>query len=155
SFNPPLTLANPFPRQLAFPLPPSAFAFQRDLRTPYMQHWNLSLQKQLGKSRMVELAYVGTKGTKLITARDINQAHPSAMTFNPRPVPQFADITLEESSANSSYNSLQTRFEQRLDFGLSLLAAYTWSRSIDNASSFFASAGDPNFPQDSNNTRAE
>src|SRR5262249_39594922 len=57
--------------------------------------------------------------------------------------------------ANSSYNSLQTRFEQRLDFGLSLLASYTWSRSIDNASSFFASAGDPNFPQDSNNTRAE
>jgi hypothetical protein len=120
-----------------------------------MQQWNVSLQRQLGKSRVLELAYVGSKGTKLITARDINQPEPSPAPFNPRPRPQFDDITLEESSANSNFNSFQARLEQRLDAGLTLLAAYTWSRSLDNASSFFASSGDPNFPQDSNNTRAE
>jgi hypothetical protein len=151
----PLTLSNPFPSQFPFPLPDSAFAFQRDLRTAYMQHWSLSLQRQLGRSRVIEAAYVGSKGTKLLTARDINQPRPSAAQFNPRPVPQFDDITLEESSANSNYNSLQIRFQQRLDFGLSLLSSYTWSKSIDNASGFFTSAGDPNFPQDSFNTRAE
>src|SRR5262249_54516148 len=107
------------------------------------------------KSRVIEIAYVGSKGTKLITARDINQPRPSVSPFNPRPVPQFADITFEESSASSSYNSLQVRFQQRLDFGLSILSSYTWSKSIDNASSFFTSAGDPNFPQDSLNTSAE
>src|SRR6185295_11432600 len=149
----PLSLSNPFPSFFPFPLPHSAFAFQRDLRTPYAQHWSASLQQQLGKSRVLEVAYVGSKGTKLITARDINQPRPSAAPFNPRPVPQFDDITFEESSANSNYHSLQARFEQRFDFGLSILSSYTWAKSIDNASSFFSSAGDPNFPQDSLNTR--
>ena len=150
-----LTLNDPFPSSFPFPLPKSAFGFQRDMRTPYLQHWNVSLQQELGKSRVVELAYVGSKGTKLITARDINQPRPSPVTPNLRPLPQFDDITFEESSANSSYNSLQVRFQQRLDFGLSVLSSYTWSKSIDNASSFFSSAGDPNFPQDSFNTAAE
>ena len=151
----PLSLNDPFPANFPFQFPSSAFAFQRDLRTPYVQHWNVSIQQQLGKSRMLELAYVGSKGTKLITARDINQPSPSASPINPRPVLQFSDVTFEESSANSSYNSLQVRFEQRLDFGLSILSSYTLAKSIDNASSFFSSAGDPNFPQDSFNTRAE
>ncbi|MEK6408808.1 MAG: TonB-dependent receptor [Acidobacteriota bacterium] len=151
----PLTLNNPFPSFFPFPLPHSAFGFQRDLRTPYMQHWNASLQQELGKSRILEVAYVASKGTKLITARDINQPRPSPVSPNLRPNPQFDDITFEESSANSSYNSLQVRFQQRLDFGLSVLSSYTWSKSIDNASSFFSSAGDPNFPQDSFNTAGE
>ena len=151
----PLTLNNPFPSQFPFALPDSAFAFERDLRTAYMQHWSLSVQQQLGRSRVIEAAYVGSKGTKLLTARDINQPRPSPAPVNPRPVPQFDDITLEEASANSSYNSLQVRFQQSLDFGLSFLSSYTWSKSIDNASGFFTSAGDPNFPQDSLNTRAE
>jgi hypothetical protein len=151
----PLTLNDPFPSFFPVPLPKSAFGFQRDLRTPYLQHWNVSLQQALGKSRVVEIAYVGSKGTKLITARDINQPMPSPQMPNLRPNPQFDDITFEESSANSNYNSLQVRFQQRLDSGLSLLSAYTWSKSIDNASSFFSSAGDPNFPQDSFNTAGE
>ena len=151
----PLTLNDPFPSNFPVPLPKSAFAFQRDLRTPYLQHWNVSFQQALGETRVIEIAYVGSKGTKLITARDINQPRPSPATPNLRPNPQFDDITFEESSANSNYNSLQVRFQQRLDFGLSLLSSYTWSKSIDNASSFFSSAGDPNFPQDSFNTRGE
>ena len=151
----PLTLNDPFPSFFPVPLPKSAFAFQRDLRTPYLQQWSVSLQQTLGKSRVVEVAYVGSKGTKLITARDINQPRPSPAAPNLRPNPQFDDITFEESSANSSYNSLQVRFQQRLDFGLSVLSSYTWSKSIDNASSFFSSAGDPNFPQDSFNTAGE
>ena len=70
-------------------------------------------------------------------------------------MPQFADINLLESNRNSIYHSLQARFEQRLNFGLSLLASYTLAKSIDNGSSFFSSAGDPNFPQNSYNLRAE
>ncbi|MBA3439690.1 MAG: TonB-dependent receptor [Pyrinomonadaceae bacterium] len=151
----PLTLDNPFPQAFPFPLPDSALAFQRDLRTPYMQHWNLNLQQQLGRSRVLEIAYVGSKGTKLLTARDINQPSPSPARFNPRPMPQFDDITTLESRANSSYNSLQARFEQRLTSGLAVLTSYTFAKSLDDASNFFSSAGDPNFPQDSFNVRAE
>jgi hypothetical protein len=151
----PLTLNDPFPAFFPLPLPDTALAFQRDLRTPYMQHWNLSVQQQLGNNRILEVAYVGSKGTKLITARDINQPRPNPAPVNPRPVLQFDDINLIESRANSNYNSLQVKLQQRFDSGLSLLSSYTWARSIDDASNFFSSAGDPNFPQDSLDARAE
>jgi hypothetical protein len=151
----PLTLANPFPQGFPFPLPKSALAVQRNLRTPYMQHWNVNVQRQLGRSRVVEVGYVGSKGTKLLTARDINQPRPSPLQPNLRPNPFFDDINLIESRANSNYHALQARLQQRLTAGLSLLASYTYAKSIDDASNFFTSAGDPNFPQDSNNVRAE
>lgn len=151
----PLTLNNPFPQGFPFPLPKSALSIQRDLRTPYMQHWNVNVQRQLGRSRVLEVGYVGSKGTKLLTARDINQPRPSPVSPNLRPNPLFDDIDLIESRANSNYHALQARLQQRLSDGLSLLASYTYSKSIDDASNFFTSAGDPNFPQDSNNVRAE
>ena len=151
----PLTLDDPFPEFFPVALPSSALAFQRDLRSPYVQHWNLNVQQQLGEQRVLEVAYVGSKGTNLLTARDINQPRPSAPQPSPRPVPQFADINLLESRSNSTYHAFQARFQQRLHRGLSVLAAYTWSKSLDDASSFFSSAGDPNFPQDSRNVRAE
>ncbi|PYP83995.1 MAG: hypothetical protein DMF61_21390 [Blastocatellia bacterium AA13] len=152
---PPLTLSDPFPSFFPIPVPSSALAFQRDLRTPYVQQWSLGIQQQLGRNRILEVSYVGSKGTKLIASRDINQPAPSPAPFNPRPVLQFADITEIESRASSSYNSLQATFQQRLDHGLSFLSSYTWSKSIDDASNFFSSAGDPNFPQDSLNPAAE
>lgn len=156
----PLQLSNPFPAQFPVALPQSANAFQRDLRTAYVQHFNLGIQRQLGASRVLEVAYVGSKGTKLIGARDINQPRPGPKLPNPlipylRPDPRFEDITFQGSSASSNYHSLQTRFQQRLANGLSALASYTWAKSIDNTSGLFTSAGDPNFPQDSLNLRAE
>ncbi len=151
----PLSLANPFPSNFPFPIPSSAFTFQRDLKTPYAQQYSVSIQRQLGSSRIFEAAYVGSKGTKLISARDINQPRPSAVMPNLRPDPRFDDITFLESRANSNYNALQLRLQQHLDFGLSFLSSYTWAKSLDDASGTFTSAGDPNFPQDSNNARAE
>ena len=155
----PLTLNDPFPSFFPFPLPDSALAIQRDLRTGYMQHWNLNVQRQLGERGVIELAYVGSKGTKLLTARDINQPQPSVLPprlpFVPRPDPRFDDIDLLESRANSNYNALQARFQQRLARGFTALASYTWSKSIDDASNFFSSAGDPNFPQNSFDAAAE
>ena len=155
----PLTLSNPFPSFFPVPLPDSALAIQRDLRTAYMQHWNLNVQRELGSKSVLEVAYVGSKGTKLLTARDINQPQPSVLPpglpFVPRPNPQFDDINLLESRANSNYHSLQTRLQQRFSRGLAALVSYTWSKSIDDASNFFSSVGDPNFPQNSYNLRGE
>ena len=113
------------------------------------------LQRQIGRTRTVEAAYVASRGRNLIAARDINQPAPSPAPFNPRPNPFFADITMIESRARSRYDALELRFDQRLDRGLALTAAYTLGKSTDDASAFFASAGDANFPQDSNNPVAE
>ncbi len=154
-----LTLSDPFPSFFPFPLPDSAQAVQRDLRTPYMQHWNLNLQQGLGNNCVFELAYVGSKGTKLLSARDLNQPQPSVLPsglpFVPRPDPQFDEINTIESRGNSNYHSFQARVQQRLSAGLGMLASYTWSKSIDYGSNFFPSAGDPNYPQNSYDLRAE
>jgi hypothetical protein len=120
-----------------------------------MQHWSFNLQQQVGAGRVLEAGYVGSKGTLLTSARDLNQPGPSAAPFNLRPNPYFDDVNILESRANSNYHALQTRFQQRFSKGLSALASYTWSKSIDDASNFFSSAGDPNYPQDSRNARLE
>lgn len=148
------TLSNPFPPAAGF-FPQSATAYQGDLQTPWMEHWNLGVQRQLGRSRMLDVSYVGSRGHDLISARDANQPAPSPVVPNLRPNPLFADVTLIESRGSSRYNALQMRFQQRTDAGISVLAAYTYGKSTDNASGFFTSAGDPNFPQNSLDPGAE
>lgn len=151
----PLFLRDPFPANYPFPVPASATAIQRDLRTPYLQQWNFNVQRGLGGGRVLELTYAGTKGTKLISARDINQPQPGNAPQYQRPNPRFDDISIIESRASSIYHSLQARFQQQLSHGLTALGSYTLGKSIDDASGFFPSAGDANFPQDSYNLRAE
>ena len=152
---PPVTLQNPFPKSYPITLPKSATGYQRDLQTSWLEHWNVSVQRQLGARRAIEVAYVGSRGHDLIAARDINQPRPSPAPQNRRPNPFFDDITFIESRGSSKYNALQVKFQQRLDRGLSFLSVYTLGKSTDDASGFFASAGDPNFPQDSQNPAAE
>ncbi|MCL4797904.1 MAG: TonB-dependent receptor [Bryobacteraceae bacterium] len=151
----PLTLQNPFPENFPFPTPASAFTFNREMRTPYIQHFSLQVQRQLGRSTVAELGYLGAKGTRLLMARDINQPAPSATQFPLRPNPMFQDINELESRAASNFHSLQASLRRSLSRGVSLLASYTYGKSIDDASNFFPSAGDANFPQDSRDTSFE
>jgi hypothetical protein len=151
----PLSLLDPFPKNYPLSLPSSALAFQRDLRTAYTQQWNFNLQQEMRGGSVMELAYAGSKGTKLLGGRDFNQPAPGPQQPNLRPVPQFDDINLLESRGNSNYHSLQARLQQNLKRGVSAQASYTWSKSIDDISNFFTSAGDPNFPQDSRNAALE
>ncbi len=153
---PPLTVADPFSPSNQIPLP-SATAYQRDLQTGWLEHWSVSVQRQLGARRAFEIAYVGSRGHDLIAARDINQPDPipTLPGANLRPNPFFQDVTFIESRSSSRYNALQLKFEQRLDRGASLLSVYTLGKSTDDASGFFASTGDPNFPQDSRTPEAE
>ncbi|HYN06684.1 MAG TPA: TonB-dependent receptor [Vicinamibacterales bacterium] len=150
-----LTLFDPFPAQFPLPLPKSATAVQRDLRTGFLHHWNASVQRRVGQRTTVEVGYVGSLGRNLVAARDINQPFPSDVQFNPRPNPRFADITMIESRARSRFNALELRLDQQLNAGVSGTVSYTFGKSMDDASAFFASAGDANFPMDSNNPEAE
>jgi hypothetical protein len=150
-----LTLSDPFPATFPLFLPDSATSVQRDLKTGFLHQWHASVQQQLGDSRSLEITYVGSRGRNLIAARDINQPAPSPAFPNLRPNPLFADILAIESRARSEYDALQLTFDQRLDAGLSATVAYTLGQSKDDASAFFSSAGDANFPMDSNNPAAE
>ena len=152
---PPLTLNDPFPANFPVFIPQSATAYQSDLQTPWLEHWNVNVQYVLNRGRALEVAYVGSRGHDLISARDLNQPAASPAVPNLRPNPQFADITLIESRGTSKYNALQVKFRQQMDGGLSGLVSYTYGKSTDDASGFFTSAGDPNFPQNSLDPGAE
>jgi len=150
-----LTIDNPFPEDYPFETPATALGFDPNLRTPYFQQWNMTVEKQFGSNTLIGMSYVGSKGTKIISARDINQPRPSPAYPNPRPNTEFSDIILLESRGSSSYHSLQARLQQRLQSGFSAIASYTYGKSLDTSSTFFASAGDSNFPQNSYDFGAE
>ncbi len=152
---PPLTLNDPFPANFPVFIPQSATAYQSDLQTPWLEHWNVNVQYMLTRGRAFEVGYVGSRGHDLISARDLNQPPPSPAVPNLRPNPLFADITFIESRASSQYKALQLKFRQQMDAGLSALVSYTFGKSTDDASGFFTSTGDPNFPQNSLDPGAE
>jgi hypothetical protein len=151
----PITVDDPFPASYPLEIPASALGLDRNLRTSYFQQWSLAYGIELTSDSYLEIAYAGSKGSKILSARDYNQPAASAEQPNLRPLPQFADILYLESRGNSSYNSLQMRFQQRLKAGFSGLVSYTFGKSLDDNSTFFSSAGDSNFPQNSANPAAE
>ena len=150
-----LSISDPWPEGKEASLPPSVTTYDRNLRTSYAQQWNFTTQTELFANTVLTVGYSGARGTKLISARDINQPTPSTVQPNLRPLPTFGDISQIASAFDSIYHSLQTQYQCRFQTGLTGLFSYTWSKSIDNASNFFASAGDANYPQDSNNISAE
>lgn len=123
-----------------------------NLKTAYMQQWNADLQYEVQPEWMIDLAYVGSKGTRLPATRDMNQTNPETGTV---PFMQFSSVLLVDSYANSSYNALQFRSERRVRQGLAFLAAYTWSRSIDDDSAVFSGSVGSGLPQDSYNVRLD
>ena len=151
-----VTLSDPFPSGL--PDPDAESRARHSARSPnalpsrVQRDAAASTRRRRGsqKSRMWDPA-AGTSSPP----RDINQPRPSTAPLNLRPDPRFADITLIESRARSEFDSFQARFQQRYAFGCTMLVAYTLGKSMDDASGFFTSAGDPNFPQDSGNVDAE
>ncbi len=134
--------------------PQSIFVTNLNLRTPYVQSWNLNIQRQVGQTLAFEIGYVGTKGTKLTRLYDANQGRDSGIN-NPA-YPQYAAVDVFSDSANSTYNGLQTTVRLQQFHGFSGFSTYTFSKSLDGASDGinfnFANAA---FPQDSTNLPAE
>ncbi len=133
--------AFPDPASPSFPVSTlSPFSVDPRDRSPYLQQWNLNIEQSLGANLLVELAYAGSKGTKLTERVNINQAVLPADPNNISPLasrrrfPSFGDILSANWQENSIYNALQARLERRFANGLSFLMGYTWSHAIDTAS---------------------
>jgi hypothetical protein len=109
-------------------------------RTGYVQQYNFSLQRQIGKDWSLEAAYVGNVGRKLLGGSDIDSpmASPNATSKNidqRRPLyPTFLIMTMTDTMINSSYNALQARVQKRFSRGFTLLASYTLGKWIDDGS---------------------
>ena len=104
------------------------------------QAWNLTIEQQLTTDLMLRAAYVGNKGTHLQSFRERNAAvyGPTATVANTnarRPfAPYYASMKQLVDSGNSVYHSLQITLEKRFSKNFSMLAFYTFSKSIDDES---------------------
>lgn len=184
-------LNNPFPSGLIAP-PGSSLGLLNDVgygavgplrtaaaaRTPYEQSWSLGIQHQFASTIVLDVEYIGKKGTHLYFAGDNNldvlgpwveslsPAQISNLTnyvTNPLaplltgsyyanspltsptvqayqlllPYPQFTSVTTDEPpSANSIYHALQISVDKRYSMGLELQSNFTWSKSIDDSSTY-------------------
>ena len=134
------------------------------LKNPQTQQWSLSVERELRQDIIGRISYSGTKSNFLQRTRPINLIAPGVFTppqtlaeeiqmrdagvftrvvsglnaglTTPtnRLDPRFTTVGLVESSANSNYHSLQLYLAKRFTSGVSFSAAYTFSKSIDDAS---------------------
>lgn len=133
------------------PLKTTVISIDPNRRDGYAHSYYLSVQRELMKNTLVEVAYVGNQGRKLETISNLNQKDPSKNFA--RPIPTWSEITNPRNAGMGNYNSLQLRYEQRFVAGLTLLNSFTWGKSMDNDSASQDSNGPS--PQDANNPGGE
>lgn len=121
----------------------NTYAINRYYHTPYAQTWTFSIQHELVHGMFVEGTYVGTKGTDLDVFLSPNSASPGTPfdSENRLPIKNATTFTYDTPVGNSSYNAALLRLAQRFNHGISFRATYTWSKSIDDASSFAGPGG--------------
>src|SRR5208337_4678218 len=152
---------------------PSMSPFQLNFQNAFIQEWSADLQRQVGNTWLFDIGYVGTRGLHLVQETDPNQpmnmsavsnASPAVQASTlaacqagscPAPIPYLANFAYTQSAGSSIYHALQAKVERRFSKGLSILAAYTYSKSIDTASGPFSDSRNPNFPQNSYDVAAE
>jgi len=154
----------------------SIFGTAQNLKTPYVANWNMNIQQALTPSTVLQVAYVGNRGIKLYSNRDINQPNGAAsaacilsvdglgpidaynnVDYVPceqmaRPYfstyPSLQSITILGNDGTSIYNALQVTLTKRYSHGLYLLAGYTWAHAIDQATSNLASVPQNSYDYD-------
>jgi Carboxypeptidase regulatory-like domain/TonB-dependent Receptor Plug Domain/TonB dependent receptor len=130
-------------------------------RTPYVEQYMLNIQRQLTQSLVLEAGYMGSESHHLDRVILNNQAVPksgpsdTSSILARTPFPAYGVFQTQASVGNAAYNSGSIRIEQRTARGLSLGAAYTWAKSIDDGSSVRGDGNGFFLPTNSYNLRAE
>jgi len=150
NFQDPFNGQNPFDQSFAQPM--TLLTLDPKLGLPYAQDWNLNAQRSFGNNWIFEIGYIGTKGTKLPRFIEANPAVsiPGQTTQdNADQRRLFSGCTVAQASpcsyssvgeisgiANSTYHALQTSLRKRFSQGFSMLGSYTFSKTLDDVSSF-------------------
>ena len=111
----------------------------KNFKTGYLQSYFYGVQQELGGGWLMDLSYIGNKGTHFQILADYNQATPCVAATgvtcgnlaSRRPVQGFGDIEIAFGGGSTNYNSLQYKVEKRTQMGLYLLNSFTWSRDFD------------------------
>lgn len=115
------------PPSLSNNLPATAkvYLFDPELKLPYTYQWNFAVDQSLGASQVVSASYVAAVGRRLLRSEQFRAPNANFMR----------EVIITRNTATSDYHALQAQFRRRLSKGLQALASYTWSHSIDIASS--------------------
>jgi Carboxypeptidase regulatory-like domain len=93
------------------------------LKLPRTYQWNVALEQSIGNSQSLSVTYVGAMGRDLLRGTKLVNVNPN-----------FQTVIVNDNSATSDYHAVQVKFQRRLSRGLQALASYSWSHSIDIAS---------------------
>jgi Carboxypeptidase regulatory-like domain/TonB dependent receptor/TonB-dependent Receptor Plug Domain len=145
----------PFPTPESFPMFPAyspttnttVYTVAPGFRPALIQQYSLNVQAELHEGYLLEVGYVGTRGTHLVRQRSLNQALPASVNDPVRGTTENtvanvssrvpilgipADSLVEmESEGSSWYNALEASLTKRLSSGLQFLASYTFSKTLD------------------------
>jgi hypothetical protein len=127
-------------------------------RWPYVQNWFVSVQRELAKNTVIELAYNGNHALRLPILADFNQAAPNLPGGTlgvqaRRPIPTFGPITWVDPAGNNHYNGFSARLEHTYADGLYFLNSFTWGKAMgdsEQALEYYAGYYEAN-PQDIHN----
>jgi hypothetical protein len=127
-----------------------------DLHNPFIEQWNLTVERELTGDTGVRISYIGTRATSLIYGRNINQPRASSTPFNQnrRPYPLFQNITIRENGGTQIYHALSVQVDRRFSRGLSFNAAWTWAKTLTDADEVGITEGGPTL-EDAYNRRRE
>ncbi|HUC73857.1 MAG TPA: carboxypeptidase-like regulatory domain-containing protein [Vicinamibacterales bacterium] len=122
-----------------------------DRKTPYMVQYLFNVQRELNSSTALEIGYLGSHSYRLERMFDWNETIPgvTGSVQSRKPYPEFTKVQEIGNVAQARYNSLAIKVTRRLHDGLSVLGAYTLSKSEDNGSGIRTLTGDTLFPQNS------
>jgi trimeric autotransporter adhesin len=147
AFQPPFSLTStniaspslPLTLQDGFPVPApqtitNTYAVDPNYRLGYVQIWNLDVQQELTPTLLLNLDYTGTKGTRLDIVEAPNRTATGVL------LPGVQPFLWETSAGDSTANAGSLRVRKRLQGGVSIGGTYTFSKSIDNASSLGSGA---------------
>ena len=106
--------------------------FDRNLRNPYAQQFNLTLEQNIGFSTGLRVSYIGTRTAKLTYARNINQVPASTTPFSQSstPYPLFYSTLLFQNGGYENYNALSVEVTRTFRHGLSYEAGFTWAKNL-------------------------
>jgi hypothetical protein len=133
-----------------------------DMKWPRIQSYMVSVQREMMKDTVIEIAYTGNDSSRLPIIGDYNQAVPNlpGQTLGVqarRPIPGFGAITWVDPVGWNHYNGLSVRFEKRFTKGLYVLNSFTWSNSMGDSEQALEQAPGQNIanPQNIRNLAAE
>ncbi len=121
----------------------TVYSFPFNFAIPYVEQWNVNVERQFAGSFLAQVGYTGSEGHKLPALLNFNQAIPGAGAVNSRrPYQGVGNIQMYGPFYNSTYDALIAKLERRFSKGLSLLTSYTYGHSIDGG----AQSSDTNDP---------